>query len=341
MLPMLARLLFVVAAARDSAKSDGGFLVAGLAALALGAGAFVTWRAFRQTDAVSSVHGVQTVDLLGADGLHLRADEFGDPADPPVLLLHGGGQTRFAWGSTPPRLAERGWHVYRVDARGHGESEWADDGDYSLWAFADDVRALVASMPSRPVLVGTSLGGLSSMIAIGETDGEVPIARALVLVDVAPTMEELGKERIGDFMREHVENGFGSLDEVADAIAAYNPHRPRPTDLSGLQKNVRQREDGRWVWHWDPRFVAHSSDETRASFASTDRLRDAAHAITVPVLLVRGRVSDLLSEEGAQELLRLVPHAEYVDVAGAGHMVAGDRNDLFNDAIVTFLDKLR
>jgi peroxiredoxin len=284
---------------------------------------------------------MQVVDLPGKDGIRLRADEFGDPADPPVLLLHGGGQTRFAWGSTPQRLADRGWHVYRVDARGHGESDWAEDGDYSLWAFADDVRALVARMPSPPVLVGASLGGLSSLIAIGETPGPEPIARALVLVDVAPSMEEQGKERIGDFMREHVETGFGSLDEVADAIAAYNPHRPRPTDLSGLQKNVRQRDDGRWVWHWDPKFVSHSSDETRASFADPERLRAAAHAITVPVLLVRGRVSDLLSEEGAEELLRLVPHAEYVDVAGAGHMVAGDRNDLFNDAIVDFLDRLK
>jgi non-heme chloroperoxidase len=282
---------------------------------------------------------MHTVELSGADGVRLRADVFGDPGDPPVLLLHGGGQTRFAWGSTPQALADRGWLVYRVDLRGHGESEWPDDGDYSLWAFADDTRALAAAMPSLPVLVGASLGGLSSLIAIGETPG--PVARALVLVDVAPTMEPAGRERIGDFMRANAETGFASLDEVADAIAAYNPHRPRPTDLSGLKKNVRLRDDGRWVWHWDPRFMTMSSDETRASFTSEDRLKDAARHLMVPTLLVRGRVSDLLSEEGAKELLELVPHAEYADVAGAGHMVAGDRNDLFNGAIVGFLDRVR
>ena len=282
---------------------------------------------------------MQTVELTGADGVRLRADVFGDAGDPPVLLLHGGGQTRFAWGSTPQALADRGWLVYRVDLRGHGESEWPEDGDYSLWAFADDTRALAAGMPSLPVLVGASLGGLSSLIAIGETSG--PVARALVLVDVAPTMEPAGRERIGDFMRANAETGFASLDEVADAIAAYNPHRPRPSDLSGLKKNVRQRDDGRWVWHWDPRFMTMSSDETRASFTSEDRLKDAARRLTIPTLLVRGRVSDLLSEEGAKELLELVPHAEYADVAGAGHMVAGDRNDLFNDAIVGFLERVR
>lgn len=282
---------------------------------------------------------VETIELRGAGGVRLAADAFGDPADPPVLLLHGGGQTRFAWGTTPRVLADRGWRVYRVDLRGHGESEWPEDGDYSLWAFADDTRTIARAMPSLPVLVGASLGGLSSMVAIGETP--TPIARALVLVDVAPTMEESGKERIGAFMREHVESGFGSLDEVADAIAAYNPHRPRPSDLSGLQKNVRLRDDGRWVWHWDPRFMTMSPDETRSSFASSDRLKDAARHVTIPTLLVRGRVSDLLSEEGAKELLELVPQAEYADVAGAGHMVAGDRNDLFNDAIVGFLDRVR
>jgi len=287
----------------------------------------------------SSERPRETVDLAGAGGVRLTADVFGSDGDPPVVLLHGGGQTRFAWGTTPNILAARGWLVYRVDLRGHGESDWVEDGDYSLWAFADDTRAIAAAMPELPVLVGASLGGLSSMIAIGESPE--PIARALVLVDVAPTMEESGKERIGAFMREHVESGFGSLEEVADAIAAYNPHRPRPTDLSGLQKNVRLRDDGRWFWHWDPRFMTLSPDETRASFASSDRLKDAARNLDIPTLLVRGRMSDLLSEEGAKELLELAPHAEYVDVAGAGHMVAGDRNDLFNDAIVRFLDRLR
>ena len=282
---------------------------------------------------------MESVDLVGSGGVRLRADAFGDPADPPVLLLHGGGQTRFAWGSTPQALADRGWRVYRVDMRGHGESEWPDDGDYSLWAFAADTRAIAASMPSLPVLVGASLGGLSSLVAVGESDE--PVARGIVLVDVAPTMEEQGKERIGEFMRANAFTGFASLDEVADAIAVYNPHRPRPTDLSGLQKNVRLKEDGRWYWHWDPRFMSQSPDETRSSFASTDRLKDAARSLTIPTLLVRGRVSDLLSEEGAQELLELVPHAEYANVAGAGHMVAGDRNDLFNDAIVGFLERLK
>jgi pimeloyl-ACP methyl ester carboxylesterase len=291
---------------------------------------------------VTSTDDVRSLDRRGCDGLRLRADEFGESDGPTVVLLHGGGQTRYAWGSTARVLAARGWHVYRVDLRGHGESDWPDDGDYGPEAFAGDVYAIARAMPEPPVLVGASLGGIASMVAIGTHDE--PVARGLVLVDVAPKIEQDGAMRIGAFMSEHLEDGFASLDEVADAVAAYNPHRPRPTDLSGLKKNVRQREDGRWVWHWDPRFMKGklgSRDETRASLVHEGRLQDAARHITIPTLLVRGRVSDLLSEEGAQDLLRLVPHAEYIDVEGAGHMVAGDKNDLFNDAIVTFLEKLK
>ena len=284
----------------------------------------------------------QPVDVFGRDGLRLAADEFGDPGDPPVVLLHGGGQTRFAWGSTAAVLAGRGWYVLRVDLRGHGESDWPDDGDYGPDAFAGDVTAIATALPQPPVLVGASLGGIASILAIGRADH--PVARGLVLVDVAPKIEQDGALRIGAFMSEHMESGFGSLDEVADAVAAYNPHRPRPSDLSGLKKNVRQRADGRWVWHWDPRFMSGkpgSQDETRVSLVHEENLSAAARNITVPVLLVRGRVSDLLSEEGAQDLLALVSHAEFVDVEGAGHMVAGDKNDLFNDAIVGFLDRLK
>jgi pimeloyl-ACP methyl ester carboxylesterase len=225
-----------------------------------------------------------------------------------------------------------------LDLRGHGDSEWATDGDYTLDAFAGDVRAVAQALSRPPALVGASLGGLAALAAIGEHPDET-VASALVLVDVAPRTEAAGRDRIGAFMMEHMADGFASLDEVADAIQRYNPHRPRPHDLSGLKKNLRER-DGRWFWHWDPAFVGGrfgSQDETRSSIVDPHRLENAARRLELPALLVRGRVSDLLSEEGAREFLELVPHAKLVDVGGAGHMVAGDRNDLFNDAVVDFL----
>jgi len=284
---------------------------------------------------------METIELEGADGLTLVADVAGDPEAPPVVLWHGGGQTRHAWGTAVEVLGSR-WRAYSVDLRGHGDSQWAPDGDYGLDAFARDVRAVARNLPQVPALVGASLGGIASLAAIAE-DGDRPVATALVLVDVAPRIEPAGVQRIGAFMTDHLD-GFATLEEVADAIAAYNPHRPRPRNLDGLRKNLRQRADGRWVWHWDPRFVSGrfgSPDETRSSLIDGGRLQRAARALTIPTLLVRGRMSDLLSEEGAQELLALVPQARLVDVAGAGHMVAGDRNDAFNDAVVEFLESVR
>jgi pimeloyl-ACP methyl ester carboxylesterase len=188
------------------------------------------------------------------------------------------------------------------------------------------------------VLIGASLGGLSSLVAIGEAPPGTAVASGLVLVDVAPRLEQEGIDRIAEFMLGNLD-GFADLEEVADAVAAYNPHRPRPKDLSGLRKNVRQREDGRWYWHWDPQFLMGGRiDETR-SVRNESRLEDAARAVGVPTLLVRGRQSDVLSEEGAQATLRIMPQARYVDVGGAGHMVAGDRNDAFNDAVLEFLQE--
>lgn len=276
---------------------------------------------------------------LPGHGLTLAADAYGPEDGPPVLLFHGGGQTRHAWGGTARLLGDKGWRATTVDMRGHGDSDWAEgagDGGYSLDAFAGDVRAVAATASRPPVVIGASLGGISALTAIAEAPPGPAVASGLVLVDVAPRLEEEGIARIAEFMLGHLD-GFADLDEVADAVAAYNPHRPRPTDLSGLRKNVRLREDGRWYWHWDPRFLQSGRTDEPRSLRNENRLDDAARALTVPTLLVRGRQSDVLSEEGARHLVSLVPHARYVDVGGAGHMVAGDRNDAFNDAVIQFL----
>jgi len=281
--------------------------------------------------------------LQGAGEVRLAADIGGPPDGPTVVLLHGGGQTRHSWDGTWKVLVDAGWRALSVDLRGHGESDWAPDGDYSLDGFAGDVTELCAGLDQPPVLVGASLGGLASLAAIADAPVQSDLARALVLVDVSHRLEDAGRERIGEFMVAHLD-GFATLEDAADAIAEYNPNRPRPSDLSGLAKNLRQNADGRWFWHWDPAFVVGkfgSADETRASVVNPTRLSDAADALELPTLLVRGRRSDLLSEEGVADFLARVPTAEFADVAGAGHMVAGDRNEVFNSAILGFLERHR
>jgi non-heme chloroperoxidase len=280
---------------------------------------------------MNAVTAAARVRRFQSQGLEIVADEAGPEDAQPVLLLHGGGQTRAAWGGAVAEGARRGFRMLSADLRGHGESGWADDGDYNMAAHAGDIRAVADALGQAPFLVGASLGGMSGL-AYAATGG--PLA-GLVLVDIAPQVNTAGTDKILAFMHS-APDGFANVDEAADAVAAYLPHRPRPKDTSGLMKNLRLREDGRLRWHWDPRMFGPDRGPR-----DTGALRDAARDLTVPTLLVRGRLSEVLSQEGVDDFLGLVPHAEFADIAGADHMVAGDRNDAFNAAVFAFLERHR
>lgn len=272
-----------------------------------------------------------------SSGLTIVADHWGEPTDHPIILLHGGGQTRHSWGGTAATLVGLGHSAITVDLRGHGESDWHPDGNYQATDFAGDIADIALQLDVEPVLVGASLGGMTGMVLEGiRHPGTL---KALVLVDIIPRMEIVGADRVRSFMKANAHTGFATLEEVADAIAEYNPHRPRPTDLSGLAKNLRER-DGRYYWHWDPKLTLMWGDGAEWEAGDEEFMSNAVRAIEAPLLLIRGRMSDLVTEEGAAEFLEEVPHAQYADVSGAGHMVAGDKNDVFTDAVVSFLDQL-
>ncbi|MEJ2890304.1 alpha/beta fold hydrolase [Actinomycetospora aeridis] len=278
---------------------------------------------------------INELRVEGAAGIDLAATRWNPPcaARGTVLFLHGGGQTRHSWRRTAQTLADDGWTTVAVDARGHGDSDWSPDGDYGLGVLADDLRAVVAALGVRPVLVGASLGGRTALLAEGEGPS---LAAGLVLVDVTPRVDRTGVDRILDFMRSGLD-GFASLEDAADAIAAYDPSRQRPAHLDGLRRNLRWR-DGRWFWHWDPRFVAGDAPTPeRPGRADPERACAAAARVVVPTLLVRGVQSEVVSPEAAAELRELIPHAEQIDVDGAGHMVTGDDNDVFTTGLRAFL----
>ncbi|MDB5970228.1 MAG: alpha/beta hydrolase [Hydrocarboniphaga sp.] len=270
----------------------------------------------------------------GADGVMLAADVGGDVGRPGIVLMHGGGQTRQSWGRALTELIAAGYHVVSLDLRGHGDSDRAPDGDYRFGRFVADLREVLKQLPPLPALVGASLGGLTGLLAVGES--KQPIASGLVLVDVVPKVEREGTGRIHAFMTGNPD-GFATLDEAADAVAAYLPHRPRPRNTGGLKRNLRLHGDGRWHWHWDPAFV--TGDLRPETHRIVERMREAAQRVQVPTLLVRGAISDVVSVEAAQDFLSLLPSAEFLDVAGAGHMVAGDDNDAFNAAVLDFLHR--
>lgn len=281
--------------------------------------------------------------FVGAEGDTLVADVIGTWPNPAfALLTHGGGQTRHAWGATAKRLASSGVSAISLDQRGHGESDHVRSKAYGFDDFAADIGAvcdpLVDESGGLPILVGASLGGLASLMAVGE--GRVR-ARALILVDVTPRMDDGGVAKIHEFMGANLVDGFANLEEAADAVAAYLPHRPRPRSLDGLKKNLRLGADGRWRWHWDPAFMKGPKSISHSRGEIAQRFMAACNGLNgVPTLLVRGASSELVSQEHAEDFLSRVPHARFLDVSGARHMVAGDRNDAFADAVIGFIEAL-
>ncbi|SJZ31187.1 Pimeloyl-ACP methyl ester carboxylesterase [Enhydrobacter aerosaccus] len=279
---------------------------------------------------------MEELSLVGVDGNRLAASVVGRGDQPAILLAHGGGQTRHAWGNTIRKLSARGYRAIALDLRGHGDSDWSEHGRYELDAFAEDLIAVARHLGRPPAIVGASLGGLAALVAEGE---KAPgTFSSLTLVDVTPRMEMAGIDRIVGFMTAHVQKGFGSIDEAADVIADYLPHRQRRRNLNGLTKNLRLGPDGRYRWHWDPRFITNvQPPEHERRF---ERLENAARRVGCPIHLVRGGMSDLVSEEVTKAFLELVPGARYSNVADAGHMVVGDQNDRFSDAVLGFLETL-
>ena len=278
----------------------------------------------------------QTVEFSGVQGLTLVGDEWrpaggGDTASdrPTVLMLHGGGQNRHSWKNTGQVLADTGFHVIALDSRGHGDSDRSPDADYDVETLTADVMAVLDQIGRPVILIGASMGGLTGIL-VADQAGPERVVR-LVLVDVVPRFEKNGSARIRNFMFSGL-HGFGSLEEAADAVAAYLPHRPKPRSPEGLKKNLRLR-DGRWYWHWDPAFMTKPGDDPELR---TENFERAAADLTIPVLLIRGKLSDVVSPEGVQHFLDTVPNAEFVELSGAGHTAAGDDNDAFSDVVVTF-----
>ncbi|MDX1875275.1 alpha/beta hydrolase [Mycolicibacterium sp. 120266] len=277
----------------------------------------------------------QTVTFRGVDDLTLVADEWNADTDtdlPTVLLLHGGGQNRHSWKNTGHVLAEAGMHVVALDSRGHGDSDRSPTANYAVETLCADILQVLYQIGRPVVLIGASMGGLTGILAAHEAGPN--LVTKLVLVDVVPRFEKDGSARIRDFMFNHV-HGFDSLEQAADAVAEYLPHRPKPRSAEGLKKNLRLR-NGRWYWHWDPAFLTKPGDDP---FTRVDKLEQAAMNLTVPILLIRGRLSDVVSEEGVRDFLAKVPTAEFVELSDAGHTAAGDDNDAFTDVVVDFVNR--
>jgi pimeloyl-ACP methyl ester carboxylesterase len=269
---------------------------------------------------------------LKGDGLELSGSAYGDPEAPPVLFFHGGGQSRNAWLGSAVRVAEAGYYGISIDLRGHGDSDWAADGDYLLDAFGRDVERLLAQFDRPVTLVGASRGGQSALVGGSRHRDRV---RLIMLADVAPMMRDDGVDGIRAFFAEGAQ-GFATVDAAADSLARHLD-QPRIGDASKLARSMRQDTAGRWQWRWDPatgkRDFLHPPSENEALLA-------AAARVTCPIILVRAELSHLLIDAGVAMFKQLAPQLEVVTAPGVGHMFTADRNDGFATQLLTSLARI-
>jgi pimeloyl-ACP methyl ester carboxylesterase len=269
-------------------------------------------------------------------GLEIATSSWGSENDPLVILMHGGGQTRHAWGATGEKLGTSGFHVLSMDLRGHGDSDWHSDGDYSIESYKSDLVSILNQLDKPASLVGASLGGMVAMSLASDFKNK-KLTTALVMVDIGLYPNEAGANQVVNFMKSGGK-GFATLDEVSKAISGYLPHRKRPRDNRGLEKNLRLKEDGRYYWHWDPRFLEGRGTE-REEGQKELNIKNSQN-IDVPTLLIRGALSNVVTQEDVDDFLFAIPHAEFEEIDKAAHMVAGDRNDIFAASAIKFLKKI-
>jgi pimeloyl-ACP methyl ester carboxylesterase len=253
---------------------------------------------------------------ITSDGISLAVRSDGDPDTVPVVLLHGGGLTADTWRHVAPGLRDDHFCVV-PELRGHGDSGWSPEGEYTIADMARDLVAVVDALGlDRPHLVGMSLGGQVALRAVA--DGLD--ARTLTLVDVGPRLRDQTGSPTRAFLRTHA---YPSFEAALDAAAAFRPGRSRDSLAASLRRTMRPGADGRWSWKWDPRRGETMVRRAQEAAALWDRLA----AVGCPTLVVLGRESPVLGEALARELVAELPDARLAVVDGAGHNVQTDAPD--------------
>ena len=268
---------------------------------------------------------------VSVNGLRFHYLDWGNEGSDTILLLHGALQQGHNWDFVSLSLCT-GYHVLALDARGHGDSEWAPDGDYSLDAHQRDLDGFVEALGlDRFILVGHSMGGRNAYVFASRHPTAL---KALTLVDTGPEMGRAGESRVRRFRE--LPDELDSYEEFADRVQSYTG-RPREQVMGALKYSVRKRPDGKWTWKYDK--VLRAPGTSHAGWG-TDRLWDCVASIRCPTLVVRGGNSDFFVPQVMDRMLQLIPGSTASVVQGAGHLVAGDNPAAFLTALHTLLDRV-
>lgn len=260
--------------------------------------------------------------------------EWGQPSSPPMLLLHGFAQTCHSWDFVSLSLCDR-FRVISLDQRGHGDTDWASDGDYSPEAYQRDLEAVVVALGLKDiVLMGLSMGARNAFTYASLHPDRV---RALIVVDAAPETMRVGSENIRQFIRQ--EDELDSLDAFVERIQSFNPRRSAEQIRGSVVHNLKELPNGKWTWKYDKRL--RSADRKLTTDPElAQRLWGYLEAVQCPTLIVRGADSDMIALDTADRMQQRVPNSQVATVEKAGHLVTGDNPSGFERAVSTFLGEL-
>ncbi|HAX05760.1 MAG TPA: hypothetical protein DCX77_08795 [Acidimicrobiaceae bacterium] len=256
--------------------------------------------------------------------------EWGSASSPHLLLLHGGNQSAHSWDLVSLHLAEH-FHIIALDQRGHGDSEWARDADYSSHAMAADAFSVLSELSIDSVTVlGHSMGGMNTLrLAMQQPQ----LLERLVLVDIGPEISDSGTKSIRNFVTENRE--FEDLEAFIQNVQKYDPYRSREHIERTVKYNLLQRADGKFISKRDhgPRLATTQNQRERSDRFSIEDTAD----ISQPTLIIRGADSNVLSAEAADRFVQALPNGELKTVPNSGHNVHGQNTSGFLEALVPFL----
>ena len=288
--------------------------------------------AARQMGVQFAVESEPTDKNVQVNGMNFHYLEWGDVANPTILMLHGNSQQAHSWDFVSLALSDQ-YHILAMDQRGHGDSDWAAGADYRIDAFQGDIDGFVEAMGlDRFILFGHSMGGRNSYVWASRHPGAL---KALVIVDTGPVNARRGQDRMARFRE--LPDELDTFEEFAHRVIEYTG-RSREQVLGALKYSIRQRSDGKWIWKADKIWRTKGRRETGYT---ADQLWDCVRKIECPTLVVRGSNSDVFPVETMQQMEEIIPGCETVTISGAGHLVQGDNPADFVTAVNKILDRVR
>lgn len=269
--------------------------------------------------------------FVTANGMRFHYLEWGSAANPPMLLLHGFAQTCHSWDFVALGFSDD-YRVIVLDQRGHGDSDWAADGDYSPETQQNDISAVVSEIGLEDfTLMGLSMGGRNSFTYAANNPDRV---RALVIVDAGPQNMQQGTQNIRNFVQQDDE--LDSVDAFVERVLKYNPRRAPEQIRGSIMHNLKQLPNGKWTWKYDKR-LRRPGRRMGNDPETEKRLWGYLEALQCPTLLVRGGASDIIAMDTAEKMHAVIPNSQLSTIEGAGHLVMGDSPAGFQRAVTEFL----